>query len=341
MDGDQPFKQGHLKEGYETLSSDMTKAFGKYWMKEKDAPKEIWQPYTDELVRLTLEMATVASSEKQQSSNNNNNDSGGNNKNNVVLSFAMIRREMRDYTKMKLRKAGAVDVTFLFLHCTMDVLLESKWKRTLHFIEAGDLSMEEGAIFTPGLKGEFNYTNFCKFEREFGTSGHCEPPSISDEPYIEIDVSARDRTVLNEIDKTLGLVGKRKRIITMDDVNNVVVAENNDIDYYHNEIEYEVKCINHARDKEWLVNVDLEKLKENLKNFTTETNSNSNSNSNSNDDDDDDDDEEEEEEEIENENNFGYVDGDQPMKQGHLKKRYKALGNDMIKALGKYFHPFS
>ncbi|OEU06955.1 hypothetical protein FRACYDRAFT_252587 [Fragilariopsis cylindrus CCMP1102] len=280
VDGDQPFKQGHLKEGYETLSSDMTKAFGKYWMKEKDAPKEIWQPYTDELVRLTLEMATVTSSEKQKSSNNNNNDSGGNNKNNVVLSFAMIRREMRDYTKMKLRKAGAVDVTFLFLHCTMDVLLESKWKRTLHFIEAGDLSMEEGAIFTPGLKGEFNYTNFCKFEREFGTSGHCEPPSISDEPYIEIDVSARDRTVLNEIDKTLGLVGKRKRIITMDDVNNVVVAENNDIDYYHNEIEYEVKRINHARDKEWL--------------------------------------------------------------QGHLKKGCKTLGiNDMIKALGKYFHPFN
>lgn len=252
VDGDQPLKQGHLNKDYEKLGNDIVEAIGKYWMKETDAPKEKWQPYADELVKLTLEEA-----EKSD-------DHGGN----VVLSFAMIRREMRNYTKMKLLEAGAVDVTFLFLHCTMDVLLDAKWKRTLQFMEAGGLSMEEGTIFTPGLIGEFNYTNFCKFEREFGTSGHSERPSTSEKPYKEVNVSARDITVLDKIDETLGL-GKRNHNFEMMD---------------YNEIELVVKSINNVRDKEFAKNVDMEKLKENLMNITTSSNINSNTNTNTNDD---------------------------------------------------------
>jgi len=226
VDGDAPAKKSGRIPEYKDMTDKLVECiFTKYH--NKVAPDEVWQPYMKELATLTVEATK--------------------NSNKVVLTFACLRQEWRDYI-MQILKDGVSEedtVSMLYLTINEDVKLEGLYYRTKRQMEGAGMTLED-AMRLQGWDSDGDrdlsveeYKTFSK-----NTPGQCGsflcvgPPSYAK----VVDVTGRDITALDGVDKALGL--------------------QRDPNLSYEEIVERVLAIDHKRDAEMSEIFTEEKLKE-------------------------------------------------------------------------------
>lgn len=183
--------------------------------KQEDGPTELWQPYLDEIVQLTLDAATAATTTSDT----------------IVLTFASYRQTYRNYVVTKLVKGGVLrkNITVLQLTINPDVKLEGLYHRSKRQIE------ESGMTFGDVMRlegwegeGEISCAEFIEFLKK------TEPAFAGNDTFQDlpqgygkmVDVSGRDMTHLDGVDEALGIVGKRNKnkSLTFDEIREKVQA---------------------------------------------------------------------------------------------------------------------
>jgi len=183
VDGDTPIRNLHIAKNRE-----MQAGWEEYKMKKKigtsSGQDKLWQPYMQELVDMTLDAAKTSDK--------------------VVLTKNVQYQNQRDFVITKLKEGGAADnnITLVFLTMDEDVKLEGLYHRTKQQVEANGMTMED-AMKAYGVwdgEGVFSVDKF-----KAGTSALC--PDIDGPPsYAKVlDVTVRDETSLESVDKVFGL----------------------------------------------------------------------------------------------------------------------------------------
>jgi len=189
VDGDGPArKSGRIPE-YKDMTDKLMECLSTKYH-NKVAPDEIWQPYMKELATLTVE--ATKNSDK------------------VVLTFACLRQEWRDYI-MQILKDGVSEedtVSMLYLTINEDVKLEGLYYRSKRQCEGVGMTLED-VMRLQGWDSDGDrdlsveeYKTFSK-----NTPGQCgsflcvDPPSYAK----VVDVTGRDVTALDGVDTALGL----------------------------------------------------------------------------------------------------------------------------------------
>jgi len=208
VDGDVIIKTQHLNEYYKELYSPKSME-GIEDMDEKMVEftkKKIFQPFYFELARLMLE--------------------GANESNKVILSHATFKMEQRLFVRETLIEAGAKaeNITMLFLDIDNDVHDKSGWKRWNYQAECAGCSLE--VIFKTAfhLEGIVDFDTWvAKFQDGFNRKQWISPQE-SERPYKVVDVSARDITVLDSIDKALRIENTRPNDLTSEEMLEKIAA---------------------------------------------------------------------------------------------------------------------
>ena len=150
VDGDTPIKNLHLSKEYKEIVANLIKCGFEYVMKGEDGPDELWQPYYEELVKLTLE--------------------GAKHSDKVVITYAAYRQTHRDFFLKKLVEGGVSkdNLTLVVLTIDLDVKLRGLYYRSKHLAEADGMTIEE-MMKAQGWKveGEIScsrYIEICKTE---------------------------------------------------------------------------------------------------------------------------------------------------------------------------------
>jgi adenylate kinase family enzyme len=185
IDGDIPFKQVSNPEWLDARQQLMRD--GDYAGRGNDAEwvqHESFKAYTNIMVGLTLGGAICSDK--------------------VVLTHASYTSEQRRYCKEQLERAGAKEVSTVFLHCDFDAHMETMWKRTNRWANQGGTTVEEvmAGIGFPGVDGFESFVEIQKYMMCFWD----EPDDESDQPYTRVDVTAKDVTVLDGLDAALGII---------------------------------------------------------------------------------------------------------------------------------------
>lgn len=163
--------------------------------------------------------------------------------NKVVLSQACYLEPQRLFFRKKLIEAGAKEenITLLFLHCDRDVHDRGAWKRWNFQAECAGLTTTELFSNLFKIEGVVDYETFVTNFQDFSVGWYTQPQE-SERPYKEVDVTARNVTVLDSIDRTLGLDGNNRP---------------NDLTY--EEIQEKIKAIDEKRDMESLAGLVTDK----------------------------------------------------------------------------------
>jgi hypothetical protein len=201
IDGDIPFKQSSNPQWLDARQQLMRS--GPYAERAGDAEwvqQESFKAYTDILVGLTL--GGCADNAASAASNNASNNASNHNK--VVLTHASYTVEQRKYCKEQLLNAGAKKVETIFLHCEFDAHMETVWKRTNRWADQGGTTVEE-VMEGIGLPGIQNFESFVEVQK-YMMCFWDDPDEASDAPYVTVDVTAKDVTVLDGLDAALGIV---------------------------------------------------------------------------------------------------------------------------------------
>jgi len=189
VDGDTPIRNLHIQR-----NRDMQVGWEEYKMKKKmgtsSGQDKLWQPYMQEIVDLTLEAAKTS--------------------NKVVVAKNVQYQNQRDFVLAKLKEgSGATDnnVTLLFLTMDEDVKLEGLYYRTKHQVEGNGMTLED-AMKASGVwdgEGEFSIEKF-KDAVKSGLFPALSPDIDGPPSYATVlDVTVRDVTSVDAIDKALGL----------------------------------------------------------------------------------------------------------------------------------------
>lgn len=183
VDGDTPIKNMHLPK-YKELAMNTFRYVIKYVMKGEDGPGEQWMPYIDEIANLTLDAAKHSD--------------------NIVITIAAYRQVCRDYFIMKLKQGGAKDPTVLFLTIDEDVRLESLFSRDKQQAEAGGHTLED-VMKAKSWDGDGELTLSVYKDVMKNNSIMCAPFQGPPPNAKIVDVSGRDISHLDGVDKALGL----------------------------------------------------------------------------------------------------------------------------------------
>eukprot|EP00927_Polykrikos_kofoidii_P074777 TRINITY_DN70800_c0_g1_i1.p1 TRINITY_DN70800_c0_g1~~TRINITY_DN70800_c0_g1_i1.p1 ORF type:complete len:264 (-),score=46.30 TRINITY_DN70800_c0_g1_i1:294-1025(-) len=169
---------------------DWTKAYADYWLKDCDAPAELWQLAYQQLCDSCL----AAADEHDE----------------IVISHMVYRREVRDFFRARLGGRGLI---FLKLECDVDVVVKGLEKRTEDFVRSQmGKTMEDywngpqahlGVCFREKY-GEYSYENFKIMQLE--TTLKVQQPFADDErDAISVDVSTRDSSCFDRVNAALRL----------------------------------------------------------------------------------------------------------------------------------------
>lgn len=199
VDGDIIGKTQHLNEYYKKLMKFIEGMYLNEIMVEFDK-KEFFQPFFFELTRLLLE--------------------GAKESNKVVLSHATFKPEQRLFVRETLIKAGAKEenITAVFLDIDCDVHDKSAWKRWIYQAECAGCSLEDFFKNFLRTEGIVDFDTWVTKWQDGFNRNHYTPPQESERPYKVVDVSARDITVLDSIDKTLGIENTRPNDLTYEEM---------------------------------------------------------------------------------------------------------------------------
>jgi len=221
IDGDYPIRNTYLSDHYKDITERLLMN-GKYGhIKEKtEEEKSEWylregyHGYMTELSRLTLEGATVSDK--------------------VVLTHASYSEPQRLFVRQKLMDSGAKpeNITMIFLECDRKVHDVGVWKRWNFQADAAGCTVAELFQNAFGIEGILDFESFQdKFQD--GSLAHFSSPQDPEKPYTVIDVTARNSTVLDSIDKALGLENTRPTNLT------------------YVEMQHKVATIDRERDQKW------------------------------------------------------------------------------------------
>lgn len=187
VDGDLPIRNSHIPK-YKALLDQIIVLFSKYI--NEVGPDELWQPYMGEIARMAVEAAK--------------------NSDKVVLTFACLHQEWRDFI-MNILKDGLSEednVSMLYLTIDEDVKLEGLYYRTKRGAEVVGLTISDYVRtcgWDPDGEGDISVEEFKKFSKNTpGQLGYLvcdDPPSHAK----VVDVTGRDVTALDGVDKALGL----------------------------------------------------------------------------------------------------------------------------------------
>jgi hypothetical protein len=218
--GDFPLKNKDISEEYKDASDRMNKV-GKYQYirgKPNEEETEWWMKegfhsYMTILANHTLEAAKDSDT--------------------VVLTHATYIEQQRLFLRENLLEAGAKaeNITMLFLHCDRDVHYEGAWKRWNDLVAASGCTLNQFFKSVIGVPNIVDYNSFCQFQDAFVST--FQGPQESERPCEVVDVTSRDISVLDSIDKVLGIQDTRPKDMT------------------YKEMEDKIKVIDQKRDKEF------------------------------------------------------------------------------------------
>jgi len=202
IDGDGPLKSCNTNQRNKEIVWKFLKAINFYADKKaEDGPCELWQPYFDEISTQAME----ASKHSDR----------------VVLTHATSRQAWREYVVNRWIEAGALpeNITVVQLTIDTDVRLKGLYHRTKFQTEQGDSTMEEFLHKHGwwGSKGqEATCEDFIKVVKKSKVNNWHKDDAFGFTPvplgyrYLKVvDVSGRDMTHLDGVDKALDLVGQR------------------------------------------------------------------------------------------------------------------------------------
>lgn len=200
IDGDGPMKNCHIPKHKETTWK-LLKWFEMYVKKGEDGPEDLWQPYFLEISNQALDAA------KQS----------GNNK--VILTHATPRQTMREFVVQKWIDAGVLPENITVLQLTVDpeVKLKGLYYRTKFQCKQGGMTLED--VMKPygwDGEGELTYSDFVELNKKMNPDlAKNKDGCFTNVPewykFLKtVDVSGRDMSHLDGVDKVLDLVGKRK-----------------------------------------------------------------------------------------------------------------------------------
>ena len=225
VDGDFPIKHCHVVKYQQMVYNMFKDGVLNTIRKQEDGPTELWQPYLDEIVQLTLDAATAATTTSDT----------------IVLTFASYRQTYRNYVVTKLVKGGVLrkNITVLQLTINLDVKLEGLYHRSKRQIEESGMTIGD-VMRLHGWEGEgeISCAEYIECKKKI------DPIAGNDDIFQDlpqgygkmVDVSGRDMTHLDGVDEALGIVGKRNKnkSLTFD------------------EIREKVQALDVQRDKEWI-----------------------------------------------------------------------------------------
>eukprot|EP00984_Skeletonema_dohrnii_P008212 scaffold3014_cov111-Skeletonema_dohrnii-CCMP3373.AAC.10 len=171
-DGDIPLKQMTLVPAYKEMA-------------EKMFIKDDWAPYFSELARLTLD--------------------GAKDNKRVVLSHATDRNEKRDHVIKKLIEGGASEDNITIIQLTIDPKVKARgmYHRTARIAEQSGMTITDLCKAFMEFEGEMTEEKFVdimvKGEAANGDGFEVHPKAIM------VDISGRDVTHFDNVDKALGL----------------------------------------------------------------------------------------------------------------------------------------
>mmetsp|Transcript_11915 Transcript_11915/g.17599 ORF Transcript_11915/g.17599 Transcript_11915/m.17599 type:complete len:348 (+) Transcript_11915:65-1108(+) len=173
VDGDIPLKHMCLVPEYKELM-------------QKTILEDDWAPYFSELARLTLE--------------------GAKDNDKVVLSHATYKNEMRDHVIKKLIEGGASEDKITIIQLTIDPKVKARglYHRTARQAEQSGMTMTECCKASLEFEGEMTEEKFI----DIVLGLEAEQPEDFFEVHpkaIMVDISGRDVTHFDNVDKALGL----------------------------------------------------------------------------------------------------------------------------------------
>ena len=207
IDGDCISKMSHTNDHWKKIISDQSQKldgidFVLEFQKFTDIIEEetFYQPYCFELARLLLEGA-----KKSQR---------------CVLTHATFDPKQRLLIRNYLKEAGVKDehFTMMFLDIDPDVHNLAAWKRWQFQAECAGSTVEEfftNLLKTPGIN---DFDSFVTIWQEGINNKYYTVPQEEETPYVTVDVSARDSTVLDQYDKVLALKARAGTELTYDEM---------------------------------------------------------------------------------------------------------------------------
>lgn len=192
VDGDTPLKTPNKTPKYQDLT-DRTFQSGPYEGMDREFFRtEGLKPYMEEIARLTLEAARESDK--------------------VVLSWACMFKPMRSYLRQILADAGA-NVTMIVLQCDFVAHMNALWKRHCRQAEQAGITIAEL------IGGITNVDDFIEFEKS-GKGWYAGWESIDDseEPFVIVDVTPKDETVLDILDAAAGTPSSGRSELSMEEI---------------------------------------------------------------------------------------------------------------------------
>lgn len=203
IDGDCIMKNKHLNEHWKNLFAKQDKLMDGKSGEEQMAmavKEEFYQPMVFEHARLLLEGAKESSK--------------------VVLTNFTFFEPHRLLLRKYLTEAGVKEehFTMMFLHCDRDVHNNGAWKRWNFQAECAGCSIEDLFKTAFEMEGIVDFDSFVTIFQDGMSMKFYQDPQESERPYMLVDVTARDITVLDKYDKTLGLENSCRKDLTYDEM---------------------------------------------------------------------------------------------------------------------------
>lgn len=191
VDGDEPAKTLSINPEW-TDAVDRLFGAGKYEEPKKKDPlafhlnPENYQPYFSIVARLTLEAARESST--------------------VVVSHATYVLDQRNFFRQCLVDAGATDVETVFLYSDPDKHAEALWSRCHRQAEQSGVSVQTILIMWGVERPLEDLEAFKKwFMDESVVYSHFMPEDEKEQPYVIVNNTAKDATVLDRVDEVFGI----------------------------------------------------------------------------------------------------------------------------------------
>jgi len=215
IDGDCILKMSHTNEHWKKIGADEKKKKEGLDLTDPDSKmkkivelmgtEDYYQPFCFELARLLLEAAKTSQK--------------------CVLTHATFDHKWRLLIRKYLKEAGVKNdnFTMMFLDIDPDVHNKAAWKRWNFQAECNDCTLEElfeNVCKIPGIK---DFDSFVTIFQEGINNKYYTVPQEQEKPYVLVDVSARDVTVLDQYDKVLGL-NARSTELTYDEMIEMIAA---------------------------------------------------------------------------------------------------------------------
>ena len=222
VDGDYPLKHAAISARNKELGYGFLKSFQTCLGNEEESD-DVWTPFYEEIATLTLQAAKTSSK--------------------VVLSHASYRQAYRECVVNKLIEGGAKreNIKVLELRIDPDVKLTGLYYRTKDEVENAGMTMAD-TFKRKGWDGngpftvdEYKIFIKKKYPKNAGNDNMEEMP---DGYGTIIDVSSRDMTCIDRVEKVLGLDAKDR---------NVEYQKFASYDEFRNKIQE----FDQARDREW------------------------------------------------------------------------------------------